>query len=537
MTHAQILINQLSFNLPTGKPLFNKLTFAFSKHKTGLVGKNGIGKSTLLKLILAELYPTAGSIHTNGELAYVPQNLSISSETTVSDLLDCTEKINALRRISQGSIDMQDYAILNEDWEIEKRAQKQLAMFGLNTIPLDRQLMLLSGGETTRLLLTKIFSSNADFLLLDEPTNYLDHTARQQLYAAIQQWQGGLIVVSHDRELLNFMEEIVELNTLGATCYGGNYTAYLEQKEIENAAKEQQLHDAKKLMHKTTTTIQASYEKHEQKQSYGRELKRSGSIDKIGANSKKGRSERTQSKLLIKEERLLNQATTTLQTAREKIEINEEIHVALPATYVPNGKLILDIEQLNFIYPNTENKIIENFDLKIQGPQRIALAGDNGSGKTTLIKLILKKLQPQSGRIYLGTEHISYLDQTASLLTENMSILENFLHLNPDATEYDAYHHLAQFLFKNTSALKLVKNLSGGERLRALLACTLLAKRPPQLLILDEPTNHLDLNSIASIESALKNYQGAMIVISHDKTFLHNIGIECVITAPFTAAL
>jgi ATPase subunit of ABC transporter with duplicated ATPase domains len=530
MTQSRILINKMSFNLHDGTVLFNELTLAISRHKTGLVGRNGIGKSTLIKLILGELSPHSGSIQVEGRLAYVPQNLIYASDTTIAQVLGCEDKLNALQRIKQGSTDDRDYLMLEDDWDIEDRIQKQLAVFGLSSIPYHSQLKILSGGEKTRLLLARTFLSDADFLLLDEPTNHLDASARQELYHAIQQWEGGLIVISHDRMLLNLMEEIVELTTLGAACYGGNYDAYENQKTIEKSAKEKQLHDAKKLLQKAKATVQLSREKHEQKQSYGRELKRSGSIDKMAADSKKGRSERTQSKLLIKEERLMSQAGSQLQSIREKIEIDEVINVDLPATIVPNGKVILDIEGLVFAYPDAKNTIIKDFNLTVVGPERIALVGDNGSGKTTLIKLILQELQPKSGKIYVGTGLVSYLDQDASLLNPGLSILENFLYLNPDANENDAYRCLAQFLFRNISARKLVNDLSGGEKLRALLACDLMSSNPPQLLILDEPTNHLDLNSIASIESALRNYLGAMIVISHDQRFLENIGVTRIST-------
>ena len=303
MTQPQILVNNISFYLPTGKAIFNDLTLTLSRYKTGLVGKNGIGKSTLIKLILNELLPSSGSIQIEGTLECVPQNPTLSHNATVANFLDVEEKINALHRITEGSTDEKDFAVLNDEWDIEEHVSKWLDTFGLSHIPYHRQITMLSGGETTRLFLAKAFLSNADFLLLDEPTNHLDSLAREQLYQAIQQWEGGLIVVSHDRTLLNLMEEIIELTTLGANIYGGNYDDYTAQKEIEKAAHEQQLNDAKKLMHKTKNTIQASREKHEQKQSYGKELRRSGSIDKMGANSKKGRSERTQSKLLIKEER------------------------------------------------------------------------------------------------------------------------------------------------------------------------------------------------------------------------------------------
>lgn len=534
MRDPQILIQQMSYILPNGKTVFTDLSLAFSKQKTGLIGKNGIGKSTLIKLINGELRPNTGIIDVAGTVAYVPQSPQFSAEETVADFLGCAAKLIALQRIENGSVEEQDYATLNEDWTVAERLQQQLASFGLAYIPWWRPLSQLSGGEMTRLWLAQVFAADVDFLLLDEPTNHLDASARKLLYHAITQWTGGLIVISHDRVLLNLMETIVELHTLGATNYGGNYEAYVEQKAIEQAARELELHDAKKLMQKSLHTVQTSREKHEQKQSYGRKLRKSGSIDKMGANSKQGRSERSQSMLRIKEQRLVQQAQTTLKTAKEKIEITDEIRINIPASSVPKGKIILEIADLCFDYSNTNKgagrtKLIYNFNLILQGPERIALTGDNGSGKTTLVNLILGHLQPTSGKIHIGTPYVRYLDQSASLLDPELSILENFLQINPEMKEQDAYHHLAAFLFKNISAQKLVKNLSGGEKLRALLACVLMSEHPPQLLILDEPTNHLDLTSIASIESALKNYQGAMIVISHDQTFLENIGVERVV--------
>lgn len=211
------------------------------------------------------------------------------------------------------------------------------------------------------------------------------------------------------------------------------------------------------------------------------------------------------------------------------MEVTDSIDVSLPATHVPNGKVILSIEAVTFSYPNSSRVIFDNFSLKLQGPERIALTGTNGSGKTTLIKLILGELPPGSGKIYVGTPYVSYLDQNISQLSLGLSVLENFQRFNPEASIQEAHQALALFLFKNVAALKLVKDLSGGERLRALLACVLMKKHPPQLLILDEPTNHLDLHSIENIESALKNYEGAMIVISHDEKFLENIQVTKIV--------
>lgn len=529
-----ITLHQLTCILPDGKALYNDLNLTFAQCKTGLVGKNGIGKSTLLRLIAGEFDPTFGSIHVAGTLVYISQasDFSSTSKITVVGLLGFEQKMRALQRIYQGSLEVQDFMDLDEDWQVEERLQQQLKLFDLQYLAYDTPIHQLSGGEITRLRLTKAFFSQADVLLLDEPTNHLDNVGRKSLYRAIQNWEGGMIIASHDRTLLNFMDEIVELTTLGAFCYGGNYEHYREQKSIQASAHLQTFEDAKKSLKKSETSIQTSREKHAQKQSYGRKLRKTGCIDKMSADSKKWRSEGTQSKLSTKQVQMMKYAETKLQEAKANIEISDEIRVELPATKVPKGKLILQLEAVTFAYPS-KKPIIDHFNLQLIGPKRIALSGKNGSGKTTLIRLILGQLKPITGKIYIGTESICYLDQHANLLNPELSLIENFMVLNPDIKIEEAYRSLAAFLFKNITAHKFVKQLSGGEKLRAVLACVLMTKKPPQLLILDEPTNHLDLHSILQIESPLKNYQGAMIVISHDQTFLKNIGVEEVVYAPF----
>lgn len=261
MSHTtQILIHQISFTLPEGTALFETLNLAFSAHKTGLIGRNGIGKSTLLKLIAGKLSPQAGRIQIEGSLAYVPQNPDVSPETCLAGFWGVESKIRALQRIARGSLATEDFDALDEDWLVEPRLSEALKPFGLHHLPWHCPLSALSGGELTRLYLAKAFSMEAGFLLLDEPTNHLDKAARHQLYEAITHGSKGLIAVSHDRSLLNLMDEIIELNTLGVRRYGGNFEAYQVQKRLEAHAAQQTLQDAKKSLKKVKSSIQSSQE-------------------------------------------------------------------------------------------------------------------------------------------------------------------------------------------------------------------------------------------------------------------------------------
>lgn len=521
---TRIIIHQLSYLLSSGKSIFSSLDLVINKRKVGLIGENGIGKSTLLKIIAGELKPLIGTVETQGKVAYLSQCFQEDSKITVATFLGVQAKLHALEQILQGDLDESNFTILNDDWSIKDRIKMHLAEFNLASLELQREIKTLSGGEMTRLRLVKIFSDDAQILLLDEPTNNLDRETRYLLYHALAKSETLQLIVSHDRTLLSNVDEIIELTSLGVFRYGGNYQHYLEQKTIETSAKIKQLEDAKKHLHLSEQSIQSSYEKHEQRRAKGKKLRKLGKVDKLAANSAKGRSERSQRRLVIKKDQMLEEARQQVELAKKKVEIGEEIKVDLANTSVPYGKIVLKLNEVNFAYSG--RSLFENFNLILQGPERIGLRGENGSGKTTLIKLILGQLKAQSGTIYCGVKHISYLDQQANLLLPELTLLDNFLRINPAATEQDAYYALAQFLFKHTQVLKKIENLSGGEKIRAALACILMSTTPPQLLILDEPTNHLDLKSIISLESILNCYQGALIVISHDDSFMVNIKIE-----------
>jgi len=534
---AILSFRDLSFSLPNGKALFQNLRMSFGPWKTGLIGRNGSGKSTLLKIVIGEFEPTTGWVERLGQIGYCPQNSDHLREHNVAQILGVEERLQAHERIMNGSVEAKDYEILAEDWQIHERIEQELASFNLGQIGLETPFKALSGGQQTSLLLARVFLTDADFIVLDEPTNNLDVRARDLLYQAIRKWTKGLIVVSHDRTLLNTLDQIVELTTLGMKVYGGNYSDYSAQKKKEMHAAQQTVQASEQALKKAKVLIQKRREKHERNAKKGNtakhlQIKAKGQYDKTQMNYEKGRSEKTNKRMAIQANRKLQEHQNKLTEAIKNIERTEDLDLELNQKTVPNGKQVLEVKDLWFTYPGVRKPILNGFNLKLTGPSRVAIQGDNGSGKSTIVKLISNQLKPNRGHIYWGVSQWCYLDQHASQLNPNFSVLQNFCYLNPDINHTEARHVLAQFLFPNTAALKIVKYLSGGEKLRALLACILMLKPPPQLLILDEPTNHLDLASISSLESALHAYRGAMIVISHDQSFLKNIKISQIVTIP-----
>lgn len=521
------------FFTPNGvqSPLLHDLNLTFSCNKVGLIGRNGVGKSSLLKLMAGLIVPEKGSIETNAKTAYLAQQSVIAPEKTVAHVIGVDLKIAALHRIAHGSVNNEDYSILDDDWLIESRAQDFLDRFKLGYLQLAQPIANLSGGEHTRLQLIRVFMSNADFILLDEPTNNLDVTARDILYKEINNFKGGVVIASHDRALLERMDSIVELTTLGATTYGGNYQFYQQEKQKHLSALQQQYSHAKKTLQQVNKSTQKAKEKHEKRVKMGKKSRRTRSQATIILDAQKERSTSTQKKLASQSDRLKVSAQETLDQAKSSIESIDHLKINLMPQKVSSQKILIKMSEVSFSY-DAGQPIIANLNLTIFGDSRLAITGNNGSGKSTLLKLITGNLTPEKGQLSRHITQIPYLDQHASTLDSSLTVLENFQMLNSDLPELECRYRLAQFLFKNTAAEKTVSTLSGGEKLRALLAAVLMAAKPPRLIILDEPTNHLDLDSIRVMEKALADYQGALVVVSHDVCFLENIGINTTITIP-----
>lgn len=518
----EIVCNNLSYSIDT-KQILSSLSFSLAQSKIGLVGSNGVGKTTLIRLLVGQLEPTSGSISVHGTIGYMPQDCSSYGHGSIATVLGVEQKLRAIEAISKGHGALNDFDTVGEDWGMRERILKIMNQVDLGYLLVTRNFTTLSGGEKTRVLFAKLLLNCPDFLVLDEPTNNMDACSRTALYSLINEFKGGILVVSHDRQLLNFMHQIAELSTLGLKLYGGNFDDYKQQKQIEQSALEADIIDAQKQLIKTKRVVQQSKEKFDKRASMGSKKRREGSQPKILLDYHKERAETTKSKLEAQSDKQLSAAQQKLNTAKVKLEQKHHLDFDVEATRVPNGKIVLDLQHVCFDYPNGR-QIISELDLTIVGPQHIAICGDNGSGKSTLMKLIMKQLEPTSGSVAVGVEQVAYLDQNLSILDHNQNIVTNFNRLNRTILESDCRTRLATFLFTHEMVDKPMSSLSGGEKMRAAMACIFMGK-PPQLILLDEPTNNMDLERIQALESALSNYKGALLVVSHDKQFFENIGI------------
>ena len=491
---ARIILNNCSFQFEGSPVLFKDLSLSFEQKRYGIVGDNGVGKTTFIKILSGEFLPQQGSVQANGRIAVTPQSHShILPSATIADVLGITHKLCALKRIHAGHCNEKDYDDIGEDWDIVERIKTSLTSYQLDLIKLDTLFAQLSGGQKIKVLLAKTLLFPADFILMDEPTNNLDQSSREVLYRFIDNCSNGLIIISHDRVLLNKMDCTIHMTMKKVNVYGGNFQFYQQQADLALQAQRCQHLDKKRTLKKTQVSIQKTREKHEQRQAKGKQQRQSGSQAKVIFDSMKARSEKTRSKISIQAERMMQNAQEQLHQIKENMEINYNIVASLDATQVANSKTVLEIKDLCFRYPSNSIFQINDFNLQIIGPERIALKGDNGCGKSTIVKLILQQLQPLHGTIKMGVEHIAYFDQAVSLLDKDLTLVENFLLHNPGSQSFDAYSALATFKFRNKDAEKRVKNLSGGEKMRAGLAISLMLKYPPQLIILDEPTNHLPI--------------------------------------------
>ena len=517
---AAITLSKLSWATPDGRSLLSNLDLSFGPERTGLVGRNGVGKTTLLRLIAGELAPRAGSIAVTGRIAALRQNVSADPTETIAGLFGVQDALALLARAERGAATAQELA--DADWTLEARIAAALERVGLAAGP-ETALGALSGGQAVRAALAALVFAEADFLLLDEPTNNLDREGRRAVIDLLAGWRGGALVVSHDRELLETMDAIVELSSLGATRYGGNWSQYRARKALELAAAQHDLADAERDAEEAARRAQAAVERQARRDGAGRRKSAAGGMPRIVAGGLKRRAEATSGASARLAARRGEETTAAVAAARARLEVLQPLSMSLPSTGLPAGRTVLRIEHVTAGYERSR-PILRDFSLSISGFERVAVTGPNGAGKTTLLSLVAGRIAPWQGEVAVPASH-AMLDQQVSLLDPALSIAENFRRLNPGANDQSCRAALARFMFRADAALQVAGTLSGGQLLRAGLACVFGGAAPPALLILDEPTNHLDLDSLEAVEAALRAYDGALLVVSHDEAFLEAIGV------------
>nr|WP_145489980.1 MULTISPECIES: ABC-F family ATP-binding cassette domain-containing protein [Streptomyces] len=516
---SSVTLSSLSFAWPDGTTVFDGLDLSFGPGRTGLVGVNGSGKSTLLKLLAGELAPADGTVKVMGEVGYLPQNVTLDTALRVDQALGIAGQRAALHAIEAGDVAEGHFETVGDDWDVEERALVTLGELGLDRIGLDRTVGEVSGGESVLLRLAALLLRRPDVLLLDEPTNNLDLYARRRLHQAVAAWPGVLVVVSHDRELLDLVDQIAKLRSGEVTWYGGNFSAYEEALALEQEAAERMVRVAEADVRKQKRELSDAQVKLARRKRYGQKMFESKREPKTVMGARKRAAQESAGKHRIMHEERLAEAKERLDDAVEAVRDEDEIRVDLPYTAVPPGRQVLTLENLAMAHGARVEGVLD-----LRGPERIALVGRNGAGKTTLLRTVAGELAPTEGTV---TAHVPlrFLPQRLDVLDDELTVAQNVARFAPGATSNRVRARLARFLFRGARADQRAATLSGGERFRAALAALMLAEPAPQLLLLDEPTNNLDLASVRQLTSALDSYEGALLVAGHDLPFLESIGI------------
>ena len=536
-----ISIQQISYIHPDKEVLFSDLNFAISKgQKLGLVGNNGCGKSTLLQIIAGQLSPSSGVIVRPDDLYYIPQHFGQYDSLTIAQALQIECKQQALHAILAGDVSNENFTILNDDWNIEERSIAALDLWGLGQFTLSYPMNLLSGGEKTRVFLAGMDIHHPSVILMDEPTNHLDSSGRQRLYDWIEKYRSTLLVVSHDRTLLNLLPDICELEKHQINYYGGNYEFYKEQKTLMQEALQQRIEEKEKALRIARKVARETAERRDKQNVRGEKSNIKKGVPRIVLNALQGKSEKSTSKLTGVHQEKAEKLTDERNQLRGSLSPTAALKTDFNSSSLHTGKILVTAKEINFSYHSNSinNDIQENsiskqqlwqapVSFQLKSGDRLRIEGANGSGKTTLLKLITSQLQPQEGTLTRTDFSYVYLNQEYSIIDDRNSILEQAYAFNSrNLPEHEIKIILNRYLFPASEWDKSCRKLSGGEKMRLAFCCLMISNNTPDMFILDEPTNNLDIQSIEIITATIKNYAGTVIAISHDNYFIQEIGVE-----------
>ncbi|WP_369937625.1 ATP-binding cassette domain-containing protein [Xanthomonas tesorieronis] len=522
MTHPWLALDSASYVLPDGRTLFSDLDFALDARHTGLVGRNGVGKSVLARLLAGQLTPSAGHCRRLGRVHYLPQQIVRAAGETVASLAGVGPALQALARIEAGSADPADFDALGERWDIAQRLRAELELCGLGQLAPERPAAELSGGEAMRVALLGAWLSDADVLILDEPSNHLDRAQRMQLQRQLQRWPRGMLVVSHDRALLQDMQRIVELSSLGLRDYGGDYAFYAQCKAQQQQQALAELERCKYERRRQGDVLREQQARQQRRSAHGRRQAQDANQAPILLGGQRQRSEHSAGKQRQQTAAAHARLSAQVREAASAVEAAAPVALFAPMPAAAAGRRVAALRGLRLPYAPPARAALE---LCIGGCQRIGVVGPNGSGKSTLLRVLAGQLAPLAGRCEVEVPS-AYLDQALHLLDPTSPVLAQLQQANAVA---DAAALRTRLALLGLDAQRIgvpSGRLSGGERLKAALACAFYRDPPAQLLLLDEPDNHLDLDAREALRLVLLQYPGALLVVSHDAGFLDGLRLD-----------